>query len=101
MPISMAESFEQKSLGELSEKYMGQIGYKYQFNRKRSFKEILLAIPFMIFFFSPLFNTLDEVYECITSIEEIEEEQMKEVKKIKKSKMVHALLNNKDFNQLI
>lgn len=51
MPISMGESFEQKSLGELSEKYMGQTGYKYQFNRKRSFKEFLLSIPFIILLF--------------------------------------------------
>ena len=80
---------------------MGQIGYKYQFNRKRSFKELLLAIPVILFFLDPIVGTVEEVYECIKSIQVIEEEQMKEVKKIKKTSMINALLNNKDFNQLI
>lgn len=51
---------------------MGQIGYKYQFNRKRSFKEFLLAIPVILFFLEPIAATIDEIYECITSIHEIE-----------------------------
>jgi hypothetical protein len=60
-----------------------------------------LAIPLILLLVEPIVATLDEVYECIKSIQEIEEEQMKEVKKIKKSAMVKALLNNKDFNQMI
>ena len=80
---------------------MGQIGYKYQFNRKRSFKELLLAIPVILFLLDPIVGTVEEVYDCIKSIQVIEEEQMKEVKKIKKASMINALLNNKEFNQLI
>jgi hypothetical protein len=62
---------------------------------------LLLTIPVILLLVDPIIGTLEEVYECIKSIQVIEEEQMKEVKKIKKASMINALLNNKDFNQLI
>ncbi len=62
---------------------------------------MLLTIPVILLLVDPIIGTLEEVYECIKSIQVIEEEQMKEVKKIKKASMINALLNNKDFNQLI
>ena len=55
----------------------------------------------ILFLLDPIVGTVEEVYDCIKSIQAIEEEQMKEVKKIKKASMINALLNNKDFNQLI
>ena len=66
-------------------------------NSRRAWKELLVALALMWFFFGPIIEAAGDLHRVEVSISEIEEERMKYISKVRREATAKALLENPEM----